>query len=246
MMAESDDHERWLRERLQRLVAPPEQPGFADELWERVQAAEHASAHRWRLTSIALAVVAIAAVAAATALAATLASSPGKTTIDQTVSCTTALQGQRPVVWLWGNVRTRLTPVASMQVLPIGPTLLGGVWKLPTPELSFATAKDSFVIDHATCTPSRRRVPLAAAGLPASIPITTTFKGDFREICVVANRAHADPVLLHIRLTLSGGVPTHAELAARNAVTGKPFAYVAWTPTRVASFFASTCSDMGG
>jgi len=245
-MAESDEHERLLQERLQRLVAPPEPPGFADELWERVQASEHASARRWRLTSIALAVVAIAAVAAATALAATLASSPGKTTIDQTVSCTTVLQGQRPTVWLWGNVKTRLSPVASVQVLPTGPTILGGVWKLPTPELSFATAKDSFVIDHATCAPSHRQVPLAAAGLPASIPITTTFKGNFRESCVIADRADGDQVLLHIRLILSGGVPVRAELAARNAATGKPFAYLVWTPTRVASFFASSCSDIGG
>ena len=245
-MAESDEHERWLDERLDRLVAPREPSGFADELWERVRAAEHAAARRWRLTSIALGVVAVAAVAAAAALAATLAASPAKTTIDRTVSCATALQGQRPAIWLWGNVRTELSPVASMQVLPVGPTLVAGVWKLPTPDLSFATAKDSFVVDRAACAPSRLRVPFSAAGLTASIPITTTFKGEFRESCVVADRARADPVLLHVHLDLSAGVPTRAELAIRNAVTGKPFAYVVWTPKRVTSSFAPSCSDVGG
>jgi hypothetical protein len=182
-------------------------------------------------TSIALAAVATFAL-------------PSGRVVDQTFSCATSLQGQRPVLLLWGNVRTKLSPVASMQVLPAGVTILHGTWSLPTAELSFAAAKSSLAVDPAACLSSHRPVPLAAAGLPANTPITPTFLGNLRQSCIVADRARADRALLHIRLELADGVATRAQLAIRDAVTGEPVAYVIWTPTRILSFLSPTCSPI--
>jgi hypothetical protein len=229
--------------RLGRLAAPQPRPSFHDELWERVEAAERAATRRWRRTSIALAVVAVSAVVAATALAATLASSPHESVIGETLSCATTLQGQRPVVSVQANVKTRQIPVASLAVLttPGGDVVVAGSPNQVSQQLAVAAAKDGFGVDDATCAPSHRRVPLAAAGLPASTTITTTFLGSFWQSCAIADRARADRALLHVHVTLAGGVPTRAELAIRNEATNKPIAYVVWTPTRVSSFFAQSC-----
>lgn len=226
--------------RLGRLAAPEPRPGFHDELWERVEAAERAATRRWRRTSIALAVVAVSAVAAATALAATLASSQRTSVIDKTLSCATELQGQRPVIWVQANVKTQQIPVASLEVLTT-PDTNSAATSPASQQLAVAAAKDGFGVDDATCAPSHRRVPLAASGLPASTTITTTFLGSFWQSCAIADRAHADRVLLHVHVTLAGGVPTRAELAVRNEATNKAIGYIVWTATRVSSFFAQTC-----
>ena len=229
--------------RLGRLAAPQPRPGFHDELWERVEAAERAATRRWRRTSIALAVVAVSAVAAATALAATLTSSQRASVIDETLSCATTLQGQRPLIWVQAHVKTRQIPVAGFDVetTPGGNSVVAGAPNAVTQQLAVAAAKDGFGVDDVTCAPSHRRVQLAAAGLPASTTITTTFIGSFWESCAIADRARADRALLHVHVTLADGVPTRAQLAVRNEATNKPIAYVVWTPTRVSSFFAQAC-----
>ncbi len=229
--------------RLGRLAAPEPRPGFHDELWERVEAAERAATRRWRRTSVALAVLALSAIAAATALAASLASSGRASVIDRTLSCATTLQGQRPVVWVQANVKTRQIPVASLAVLtvPGGDVVIAGAPRQTTQQLSVAAAKNGFGVDDGACAPSSRHVPLAAAGLSASTTITTTFLGSFWQTCPIADRARADRALLHVHVTLADGVPTRAQLAVRNETTNKPIAYVVWTPTRVSSFFAQSC-----
>ncbi len=229
--------------RLGRLAAPEPRPGFHDELWERVEAAERAATRRWRRASIALGVVAVSAVAAATALAATLASSAHTSVIDQTLSCATTLQGQRPVIWVQANVKTRQIPVAGFDVMtvPGGDVAVAGSPNQTSQQLAVAAAKDGFGVDDATCAPSTRRIPLAASGLPASTTITTTFIGSFWESCAIADRARADRALLHVHVTLADGVPVRAQLAIRNEATGGPIAYVVWTPMRVSSFFAQSC-----
>ena len=233
--------------RLDRLAAPPARPGFREELWERVEAAERAATRRWRRLSVALAVVAAFAVAGATALAATLVSSKSPSAIDKTLSCTTSLQGQRPVIWVQANLKSRLIPVSSVDVLtnPAANSVVAGQQTQQSQQLAVAAAKDGIGIDDVTCVPSTRRVPLARSGLHAAPTITTTFIGSLWQSCVLANRPRADRALLHVHVTLSGGIPTNAELAVRNEVTNAPVAYVVWTPTRVVSYFAATCKPVG-
>lgn len=237
-MSESDDEVRWLQERLRRLVAPPAPPGFRDEVWERFQAADKASARRWRRTSIVLAAVAAAAIAAASVLAATRASVLTNGVIDETLSCQARVLAQRPSIQVGGNVITAKTPVASVDLLTVYRKTAQG---LLVPQVAFASTPNSFTVDRTVCRTSKRRVPLAPAGLPANAVVTPTFAGSWGNICVTADRANADRVLVHVRVTVVHGIPSRGELAVRNEETGKPVAYVVWTPTRLASFSLATC-----
>jgi hypothetical protein len=223
------------------LGAPAPRPGFHERLMERAVEAEHASARHWRRVSIALAVVATAAIATASTLAATRGSAGAKTIVDRTLSCATALQGQRPIVWINANVKTKLNPVASLTATTLSDAVTVGTRSAP-PQLSVAQAKGGFGSDDGACAASHRRVPLSPSGLPASTTVTSTFIGQFWETCRTADHNRADRTLLHFHLVEKDGTPQSAELAIRNEATGKPVGYVVWTPSRIASWFAPACN----
>ncbi len=184
-----------------------------------------------------LAAVAAAAIAAASVLAATRTSVLTNGVIDETLSCQARVLAQRPSIQVGGNVITAKTPVASVDL----PTVYRKAQGLLVPQVAFASTPNSFTVDRTVCRTSKRRVPLAPAGLPANAVVTPTFAGSWGNICVMADRANADQVLVHVRVTVVHGIPSRGELAVRNEETGKPVAYVVWTPTRLASFSLATC-----
>ena len=238
MMAESDEHERLLQERLQRLVAPPEPPGFADELWERVQAAEHAAAqplaadeHRARGRGGRRGCGCDGACGDALVRAHERRHRRDAVVFNARVGTTAEHSGRRQRGHVedacgWGHSAgpsTRRCRAFSYRRS-----------RLPPP-------RDSFTVDRAVCKTSKRQVPLAPAGLPANPVVTPTFAGSWGNICVIADRASANHTLVRVRVTVKNGVPVRGELAVRDEETNKPVAYVVWTPTRLASYSLATC-----
>jgi hypothetical protein len=228
------DDERFARERLEGLNAPAPRPGFHDELWERVQAAEHAAARRWRLTSIALAVVAIAAIAAATALAAALNTSSGKSVIDRTYSCVASPSGGLPSVLIAAYVTTLKYP-GSFDVGTNPDTSPGDNEAF---YLDWGALKNRLIVDPTGCSPVKRSVPLKPRGLPSNGVMTSTFAGGFYDTCNTTAR-----IDVHLRITASGGVATSAQFAVQNERGGHPVAFVSWAPHREDTYLSSHCRE---
>jgi hypothetical protein len=233
---------------LLRLSVLPERPRFFDELRNRMQEHDRASARRWRLAAIVAAAVAISVVAAASVLAAqTLRSSAtGKTAVvDRTIACRVApthavyVSGSVDIHVDANNTNTaRFYPgVASVTTWPRYATpndtrsaILG--------QLSINSAEKGITVDPLRCRTSRQSVPLRPAGLPSNGTDTAHFLGGTYRVCAGAGR-----VFVHYRVTEVGGMPQKAQVAVRsdNRRT-TPLAYIDWTPKRVTTFTPTTCN----
>lgn len=235
------------RDELRRLSVPPERPRFFDELRNRMQEHDRASARRWRLIGIAAAAIAISVVAAASVLAAqTLRSSPaGKTSvIDRTVSCAVA---PTHAVYVSAAVEIHVSAnqTSPAQTYPA----VAGVTTWPryakpndtsviVGQFNVNGAEKGIRVDALRCRPSRKSVPLRPAGLPSNGTVTASFLGRTDRVCRGAGR-----VLVHYRVTDAGGVPQKAQIAVRNdGRRAKPLAYIDWSVKRATTYAAASCS----
>jgi hypothetical protein len=235
------------KDALRRLSVPPERPRFFDELRNRMQEHDRASARRWRLTAIAAAAVAISVVAAASVLGAqTLRSSAtGKTTVvDRTIACRVA---PTHAVYVSGSVDihasadhnnpARFYPgVASVTTWPRYATpndprsaILG--------QFTLNGSEKGITVDPLRCRTSRNSVALLPAGLPSNGTDTASFLGGIQRVCDGAGR-----VLVHYRVTEVDGVPQQAHVAVRDDNRrAKPLAYIDWTTKRVTTYTPAAC-----
>jgi len=228
-MPERDDV---VRAALERHDLPRERAGFFDEIWEAVQAREHAAAVRWRRVSAVLAAVAAAAVTAAGVLAAPHTSNVA----DSTSTCLLGVQGGLPVFDIGAEPLSPPIGADGFRI-PGNVTMTSSGSLFDGTKLFVAQGgAKGYLLDSSACKDGGRRIPLAADGLAPAGTFKTGYQGvDIR--CLVATR-----ITLRVRLTTSSkGLPTRVQLAVRNARTNKPLAFVDWTERVVRAYASRAC-----
>ena len=181
-------------------------------------------------------VTAVATVAVTAALSAQAASTG---VVDRTYSCKV-----RPERYIDLNTSVTLpltqgTPrPANLNLFTVEKTFSSNGFKFNLPQVIFRAAKDSLKIDRPTCRASSRKVALAPTGLPAHAEtVTPQYLGLFDERCVTAKR-----VLVHLRVTMSGGVPAAALVAVRNDdQKRRAIEFLNWKPRRIKGYFGKSC-----
>lgn len=180
---------------------------------------------------------AVAAIAVTVAVGAEAAPT---SVVDRTYSCKV-----RPQHYIDLNTSVTLPPTqsvlrpANLNLFTVKKTFKENGYTFNLPQVFFQAAKGSNPkIDTPTCRRSSRKAALKPTGLP-SHPETVTpgYLGLFDERCVTAKR-----VLVHVRIALSGGVPTAALLAVRNDTrTRRPVEFLNWKPRKIKGYFAKSC-----
>ena len=222
-----------VRALLEQFQVPPQSRTFFDDLWELVQAREHARAVRWRRISLVLGGVAVAAIAAAGVLAAPR----GTPAVDQTVACTLEDQGGLPVVAFQLRARQRRRGGPYPFTYPAQVAMLTGGQKN-----LFLAQGDSkgYLLAKSDCGDAPAR-PLSTKGLTEH---TTIVQGRLEGVqvrCVGPAR-----IAVHVRLQQDAkGFPTHVWLRAAVARTGKPLIDVDWSPALLRESSSPRCQTEG-
>jgi hypothetical protein len=216
-----------VRDALERLPVPAEQPEFFDDLWKEAERRERASARRWRRGTAVLAVVVVGAASAA----GVLAFGRDSNVIDRTLRCVVKPHGGLPYLNLIAD--PTIPGTAPGTTFPASMSLITG----DNAQLfAFDTAHSGLVLDNSSCHPAKA-FTLARAGLPSS----GVFKGGqslgFNFACHLAG-----PVVFRLRVVRDrAGTPTSAAVAVRLGKQSRPIAYVLWTPKRVAAYATGRC-----
>lgn len=212
--------ERDVRDLLERLDLPPEDPDFFPSLRERLRARDRSAARRWRVAAVALAVVATAAVAAAAVVA---TARGGGSVLDRTLSCTLA-----------GSA----VPGVGVDAWPRNGYADGGL-------RIFAGSRDSllrlagsvpgFSLDATRCRSASADVSLDVAGLDDFHVVGLGFDR------VVARCLPSGRVLLRMQLGLDpAGHPDRATVALAGA-DGTPLGLFRWQPSLVRAWLGPDC-----
>jgi hypothetical protein len=242
------------------LVPPPPRRRFHEELWEKVAAAEHAAARRWRTIAVAAVTVAVAGTSAAGVLA---FGSGGSGPLDRTLSCPAPqdrldvlaqVKGPTTSVYDAGlpNPKKLVPPPHSSRLVP-HPALVevdagryinvnAGISTLY--QTTFAGAspsyKSGYSFDGTVCKQAKT-IPFTSTGLKKIGVFTGTQGGGVSAKCTLAS-----PATLRMRVTLGmSGTPTAATLTLRGGKRLRPVAYVEWTPKRVSVWLAAGCDPYG-
>jgi hypothetical protein len=241
---------RLAREATERLL-PPHSPEFFDELWSRIEVDSRVRRRRRHRLVAGVVAATAAAVAAAAVYAAPVifSATSGSAGIDRTYSCRVQVRGGAPAVDVGAEVSVfkpaSLNPTGKPGVVPGSAgvtTARKNVGNVFVPQVSFRAVKNSFTVDRTLCRRSSRHVALQPAGLASNGTATPDFEGGFYDRCVSARR-----VLVRVRLSLQDGVPARALLAVRNDdVKSRPIAFVRWSPSRVTSYLAASCTSVNG
>lgn len=246
------------------LVPPPPRRRFHDELWEKVAAAEHAAARRWRTIAVAAVSVAIAGTSAAGVLA---LGSGGSGPLDRTLTCpapqdrlavlaqvkgptTYAYQAGSPnpnkdVPWYPGlPLHTRPVPHPALLEVDAGRRVVINQGVHTLYQTTFAGAspsyKSGYSFDGTVCKQAKT-IPFASTGLKKIGVFTGTQGGGVSAECTLAS-----PATLRMRVTVDkSGAPTAAKLALLGGKKLRPVAYVEWTPKRVSVWLAAGCDPYG-
>ena len=127
---------------------------------------------------------------------------------------------------------------ANLNLFTVKKTFNSNGFKFNLPQVIFQATPNSLKIDRQTCRPSSRKVPLERTGLSSRAQtVTPAYLGSIDERCVTAKR-----VLVHLRLTLSGGAPTAALVAVRNDNRNRrPVEFLNWKPRKIKGYFAKSC-----
>jgi hypothetical protein len=108
-------------------------------------------------------------------------------------------------------------------------------------QLSVQAAKNGLIIDRSSCRHTKR-IPLKPKGLPGPpSTVTASLRGYDGERCDSAAR-----VVFRLRLTTTGGIPSHALVAIRNDnAKSKAIAFYNWSPKKITEYTGTSCSTMG-
>jgi len=163
--------------------------------------------------------------------------------VDRTYSCKV-----RPQRYIDLNTSVTLPPTqgnprpATLNLFTVEKTFNSNGFTFNLPQVIFRATKNSLKIDRPTCRASSRKVALKPSGLPSHAQtVTPQYLGSLDERCGTAKR-----VLVHLRITLSGGVPTTALMAVRNDTrTRRPVEFVNWRPRKIKGWFGKSCVAAG-
>ena len=187
----------------------------------------------WGRISILAGAVALAAAASAFAPpAGATRAHAGAHVVDKTYSCLT-----RPRRLFFVGAQVRLPPGGQV---PAGPAMA----TVTTADdhrfqVVFKDVKNSLKVDRSICRPSSHRLPLEPAGLSLDQTVSRDFVGHITGKCPVRTKR----VLIHFRVSTSGGTPTRALFAARkDSVQGKPLAFFKWSPRKISDYLAESCT----
>lgn len=238
------------------LVPLPPRRAFHEQLWEKIAAAEHAAARRWRV----VAVVAAALAVAGTAAAGVLAVDSGATgPLDRTLTCPAPqnrlevlahVKGPRTYVYQPGTstkdhfVPGWFVPHPALVEVDAGRHVIRnlGLDTLYQTILAGASPsyKSGYSFDGSVCKQAKT-IPFTSTGLKKIGVFTGTQGGGISAECPLGN-----PATLRLRVTLAkSGSPTAATLTLRGGRQLRPIAYVEWTPTRVTAWLARGCDPYG-
>ena len=238
------------------LVPPPPRRRFHDELWEKVAAAEHAAARRWRTIAVAAVTVAVAGTSAAGVLA---FGGGGSGPLDRTLTCPAPqnrlevlahVKGPPTYVYQPGTstkdhfVPGWFVPHPALVEVDAGRHVIRNAGLNTLYQTIFAGAspsyKSGYSFDGSVCKQANT-IPFTSAGLKKIAVFTGTQGGGISAECPLAN-----PATLRLRVTLAkSGQPTAARLTLRGGDKLRPVAYVDWTPTRVTAWLARGCDPYG-
>jgi hypothetical protein len=184
--------------------------------------------------------VGVVTVIAATAVTAVVSAHAAPTSaVDRTYSCKV-----RPQRYIDLNTSVTLPPKQSVQrpanlnLFTVKKTFKQNGYDFNLPQVFFEAAKGTNPkIDRPTCRPSSRKVALKPSGLRLTDTVTRQYLGFFDQRCVTAKR-----VLVHVRLTLSGGVPVAGLVAVRDDNrTRRPVEFLDWKPRKIKGYFGKSC-----
>ena len=98
--------------------------------------------------------------------------------------------------------------------------------------------KNGVIIDKKACTKLKRQIPLSTKKLPTVVTATSRYGGYASQSCDTATK-----VFFRLQVHLTGGKPTSAVLAVRNAdAKRKRIALINWSPKKVSAHFAKACT----
>jgi len=165
--------------------------------------------------------------------------------VDKTYSCKV-----RPQHYIDLNTSVTLPPTtqnaqrpANLNLFTVKKTFKQDGYNFNLPQVFFQAAKSSGLkIDRPTCRPSSRKAALKPSGIRLTDTVTPQYLGLFDERCVTAKR-----VLVHVRLTVSGGAPVSALVAVRNDnEAGRPVEFINWQPRKIKGYFGKSCVSTAG
>jgi hypothetical protein len=187
----------------------------------------------WGRISVVVGAAAVAASASAFAAPAGATRADASTqVVDKTYSCLA-----KPRRLFFVGAQVRLPPGGQV---PAGPAMA----TVSTAndhrfQVVFKDVKNSLKVDRSICRPSPRRLPLKPAGLSLDQTVTRNLVGHMTGKCPVRTKR----VLVHFRVSLTGGIPTRASLAVRrDSAKGKPLAFLRWSPRKISDYLAESCT----
>ncbi len=168
---------------------------------------------------------------------------PTKSTIDVTYSCPVQ---KVKVVNIYAG--TAFTPAHTTTKSPgalgfdtgIKTKTTDGTTKT-TAQASVVPKKSGVTIDKKACTKLKKPIAFSAKKLPVAVNATPNFRGYTSQACDSARN-----VVFRLQVHLTGGTPTSAVLAVRDAdAKSKPIALVNWSTKKVSAHFATGCVNLG-
>jgi hypothetical protein len=160
--------------------------------------------------------------------------------VDRTYSCKV-----RPQHYIDLNTSVTLPPTqdaprraANLNLFTVQKTFKQNGYNFNLPQVFFQAAKGTNPkIDKPTCRASSRKVVLKPGRLSLADTVTPQYLGFFDERCVTAKR-----VLVHLRITVSAGVPVSALVAVRNDNEHRrPVEFLNWKPHKIKGYFGKSC-----
>ena len=159
--------------------------------------------------------------------------------VDRTYTCKV-----RPQHYIDLNTSVTLPPKqnvqrpANLNLFTVKKTFKQNGYDFNLPQVFFEASKGTNPkIDKPTCRPSSRRAALKPSGLRLADTVTPQYLGFFDERCVTAKR-----VLVHLRITVSGGVPVSAVVAVRNENEHRrAVEFLDWKPRKIKGYFGKSC-----
>jgi hypothetical protein len=220
--------------RLERLVAPPADPDFHGNLWERIGVQERVSRRRRRVAMV----VAVAAALGTVSAAGVFAFGEQTQAVDRTIACPVPDQGGVNRVNVTAHVKAppmhysgKTFPNPALAIIDTGAP---GTQQLQY--VGVTSIRGGISFDESVCQ-AAPAIPLARAGLPAVGVYRGTAGAGIRRECWLAPTV---TVRMHVTLG-AAGAPVEARLAVRSGAKLRPVAYIEWTPTLVRAFVSSSC-----
>jgi hypothetical protein len=194
----------------------------------------------WGRTVIVTAAVAVFATATAYAAhASSTRARVGSQVVDKTYSCRAARK--HPVLVAaavrYATAGSRPRPAVAAVTTVRKVVTRYGVKQTAT-QVGFEDVKNSLRVDTSVCRLSSRRVVLKPSGLSLDETVTPRFAANLSVGCP----AHADRVLIRVRIALTDGRPQRALLSVRrDDAKRRPVAFLNWDPRKITDYLADDC-----